>query len=48
MYSKQIYAYGNIRYVEIPPVGRSTRMHRVYQNLDNIYYEKKSCCIWRF
>jgi len=26
-------------YVEIPTVGWSTRMHCIYQNLDNIYYK---------
>jgi len=29
------FAYGNFHYVEVPMVGRSTRMHCIYQNLDN-------------
>jgi len=37
-YFEKNYTYGNIRYVEIPTVGRSTRMHFIYQNLDNIYW----------
>jgi len=36
-YFETNYAYGNFHYVEIPTVGLSTRMHCVYQNLDNIY-----------
>jgi len=31
---KQITQNRNIRYVEFPTVGRSTRMHYIYQNLD--------------
>jgi len=26
-----------LKYVQIPTVGLSTRMHCIYQNLDNIY-----------
>jgi len=44
MYFETNYAYGNIYYVEyyiyyveIPKVGLSTKMHCIYQNLNNIY-----------
>jgi len=37
MYFETNHAYGNI-HVEIPKVRRSTRMHCIYQNFDNIYY----------
>jgi len=38
---KQI-THMDIHCVEIPTVGRSTRMHCVYQNLDNIYLRNRS------
>jgi len=43
---KQIYTYGNIHF-EIPTVGRSTRMHYLYQNLDSIYWWNASSTQWR-
>jgi len=43
MYFETIYACRNIHYVEIPKVGSSTRMHRVYQNLDNMEFKHKIC-----
>jgi len=42
MYFETNYAYGNIYYVEIPTVRLSTRIHCIYQNLDNI------CCFYFF
>jgi len=35
-YLETNYAYRNVHYVEISTVGQSTRMHCIYQNLDNV------------
>jgi len=39
-YFERNYAYENIHYIKISTVGRSNKMHYIYQNLNNIY-----CCV---